>query len=340
MRDLLQPNSVSPSTRAPAPRLCVIATGGTIAMRIDAESGGPIPALSGAQLVAAVPGLSALGPIDVEEFANIPSERMRPENWLTLAQRVRALTEAEAAEGMVILHGTDTMEETAFFLDITVPTAIPIVFTGAMRAASDPDPDGPVNILDAAIVAMHPASRGRGVLIVMNGEIHSARRGTKIDTSDVDSFESVQPPDLGRVIRGRVAFSATWTPHVHVPLPAALPRVDIIPMYAGVDDFALQAALERGACGLVIAGVGAGNVNEALFQGILEALRANIPVVISSRVPYGGVRPIYAYAGGGVALVRAGAIFANDLNPQKSRVLLMAGLGAGYQVHQLAQLFG
>jgi L-asparaginase len=173
----------------------------------------------------------------------------------------------------------------------------------------------------------------------MHGEIHSARRGTKIDTSDVDSFDSIQSPDLGTVQGGQVAFGEVWTPRVHVPLPPALPRVDIIPMYAGVDDFALRAALERGAAGLVVAGVGAGNVNEDLFDGILHALHAGLPVVISSRVPYGGVRPIYAYAGGGVTLLRAGAIFARDLNPQKSRVLLMAGLGAGYPLDELERLF-
>lgn len=322
------------------PRLRIIATGGTIAMRIDPESGGPVPALSGAELAAAVPGLADIAHIEVEEFTNIPSERMRPATWLELARRVGELAGRQTADGLIILHGTDTMEETAFFLDVTVPTGLPIVFTGAMRAASDPDPDGPANILDAATVAAWPASRGRGVLIVMNGEIHSARRGAKMDTSDMDSFESIQPPDLGRVRDGLVQFSEAWTPHVHVPLADALPRVDIVPMYAGVDDFALRAALERGAAGLVIAGVGAGNVNEDLFRGILDALRGGIPVVISSRVPYGGVRPIYAYAGGGVALQRAGAIFANDLNPQKARVLLLAGLGAGYDWQRLAELFG
>lgn len=321
-------------------RYLVIATGGTIAMRIDAASGGPVPALSGAELVTAVPGLGRLGRINVEEFGNIPSERMRPETWVRLAQRVQEMVTAGAADGLVVLHGTDTMEETAFFLDITVPTEVPVVFTGAMRAASDPDPDGPANIVDAVVVAGHAASRGRGVLIVMHGEIHSARRVTKIDTSDVDSFDSVMPPDLGQVRGGTVTFSNTWTPRVHVPLPEQLPRVDIVPMYAGVDDYALVAALERGARGLVIAGVGAGNVNEDLYRGILGALDAGVPVVISSRVPFGGVRPIYAYAGGGVALLKAGAIFAQDLNPQKARVLLMAGLGAGYGQMELAGLFG
>lgn len=323
----------------PLPRIHVIATGGTIAMRIDPAGGGPVPAVTGQELVEAVPGLQQVGQITVEEFTNIPSERMRPENWLRLADRIADLLARNLVDGIVVLHGTDTMEETAFFLDITVSTEVPVVFTGSMRAASDPRPDGPANILAAATVAAHPDARGRGVLIVMHGEIHSARRVTKMDTSDDDAFDSVLPPDLGTVHDGLVAFSDTWSPHVRVPLPPALPRVDIVLMYAGVDDFALRAALKRGAAGLVIAGVGAGNVNEVLFQGILDALHAGLPVIISSRVPYGGSRPIYAYAGGGVALQRAGAIFAFDLNPQKARVLLMAGLGAGYDQGQLQRLF-
>ncbi|MEA3335530.1 MAG: asparaginase [Chloroflexota bacterium] len=321
------------------PRICVMATGGTIAMRTEQRAGGPVPALKGRDLVAAAPGLDRVAQVRVEDFANIPSERMRPEHWCGLAQRVSAVLAEEQPDGIVILHGTDTMEETAFFLDITVPSPISIVFTGAMRAATDPDPDGPANILQAAAVAVDSGSRDRGVLIVMHGEIHSARRGTKIDTSDVDAFESVLEPDLGIVGDGLVQFSHIWTPHVHVPLPSSLPRVDIIPMYAGVDEFALRAALDRGAAGLVISSVGAGNVNEALYQGILEALYRSVPVVISTRVPFGGVRPIYAYAGGGTALLKAGAIFANDLNPQKSRVLLMTGLGAGYDHQSLRELF-
>ena len=321
------------------PHIHVIATGGTIAMRIDAASGGPVPAVTGQELVEAIPGLRLVGQITVEEFTNIPSEHMRPENWLGLAERIQQLLAHRAVDGIVILHGTDTMEETAFFLDITVPSDVPVVFTGSMRAASDPRPDGPANILDAATVAADRDARGRGVLIVMRGEIHSARRVTKIDTSDVDAFELVLPPDLGAVRSGLVEFSETWSPRVHVPLPAALPRVDIVSMYAGVDDFALRAALQRGAAGLVIAGVGAGNVNEDLFRGIQDALHAGLPVVISSRVPFGGSRPIYAYAGGGIALQRAGAIFALDLNPQKARVLLMAGLGAGYDLEQIRRLF-
>jgi L-asparaginase len=190
-------------------------------------------------------------------------------------------------------------------------------------------------------VAVSPDARDRGVLIVMHGDIHSARRVTKIDTSAVDAFESVMPPDLGTVRSGLVEFSAAWSPRVHVPLPQQLPRVDIIYMYAG--GWTISRCVRRwsgGAAGLVVAGVGAGNVNPALFVGITDALAAGVPVVISSRVPYGGAQPLYSYAGGGMALRRAGAIFARDLNPQKARVLLMVGLGAGYDRAELEGLFG
>lgn len=309
-------------------------------MRLDPATGGAVPAVSGADLVAAVPGLARLtrdGGITVEEFANIPSERMRPAIWLRLAERLRDLV--DKVGGIVILHGTDTMEETAFYLDVTLPTDTPIVLTGAQRAASDPDPDGPGNILDAATVALHPRARGRGAMIVMHGEIHAARRATKADTEDVDAFDSTQPPDLGWVRDGRVQFTRGPTPRVCVPFPASAPRVDIVPMYAGADDAALKAALARGAAGIVIEAVGAGNVNEDLFRGILDALQAGIPVLISSRVLHGGVRPLYSYAGGGVSLVEAGAILAHDLGAPKARALLIAGLGAGLAGRELAALF-
>jgi L-asparaginase len=296
--------------------------------------------VTGAELVAAVPGLARVADISVEQFANIPSERMRPSLWLQLARRARELTGgASPVDGVVILHGTDTMEETAFYLDVTVSTEVPIVLTGAQRAASDPAPDGPGNLLDAATVAAHPKTRGRGVVIVMHGEIHAARRAAKVDTEGVDAFDSTRPPAEGWVRAGRVRFISARTPRIHVPFPSTAPRVDIVPMYAGADDAALAAALVRGAAGLVIEAVGAGNVNEQLFQGIVEALQSGIPVIISSRVPYGGVRPVYAYAGGGISLAEAGAILARDLSPPKARALLIAGLGAGLAGEELARLF-
>jgi L-asparaginase len=166
-------------------------------------------------------------------------------------------------------------------------------------------------------------------MIAMHGEIHAAREALKIDTEELDAFDSHSGTELGWVHRDRVRFTRDVPPRLHLPLPPDLPRVDIVPMYAGADAAALQAALTRGAAGLVIAAVGAGNVNHALFDGIKQALQRQVAVVIATRVPHGLVRPLYAYAGGGASLHKAGAVMAGDLSPQKARILLMLALAAG-----------
>lgn len=321
------------------PRVHLVATGGTIAMRLDDAQGGASPAVSGADLVAAVPELAQVARLSVEEFSNIPSEQMNPQVWLRLAARLKQIVETEDLAGIVVTHGTDTMEETAFFLDLTVRSEIPIVLTGAQRPASAPDADGPSNLLDAVRVAASPESRGRGVMIVMHSEIHTAREATKANTEDLDAFDSHSGTDLGRVWEDRIHFMGNVPPRTCLPLSDSLPRVDISPMYAGADDAALRAALERGAAGLVVTAVGAGNVNQTLFEGISDALAQGVAVVIATRVPHGLVRPLYAYVGGGVSLRKAGAIMAGDLSPQKARVLLMLALAAGERGEALRSRF-
>lgn len=324
---------------ASRPHVRVVATGGTIAMQLDAEQGGATPAVSGADLVAGVPGIAQIARLSVEEFSNIPSEHMTPEVWLRLAARLNEISQAGDVEGIVVTHGTDTMEETAFFLDLTVRGDVPIVLTGAQRPASTPDADGPGNLRDGVRVAACAESKRRGVMIVMHGEIHTAREAVKTYTEELDAFDSHSGTDLGFVREGRVCFTSEVLPRRHLPLPTSLPRVDIIPMYAGADDAAMQAALGRRAAGLVIAAVGAGNVNRGLFDGIKAALQQDVAVVIATRVPHGLVRPLYAYAGGGVSLREAGAIMAGDLTPQKARVLLMLALAAGEQGESLRERF-
>ena len=337
------PQNTSPRMAQVAPpRVYLVATGGTIAMRQDPNQEGAAPAVTGADLIAAMPDLPQRAQIRVEEFSNIPSEHMTPSVWLRLAARLNEIDQAarpDGVDGIVVTHGTDTMEETAFFLDLTVPGDHAIVLTGAQRPASAPDADGPFNLRDAIQVAICPDSRGRGMLIVMHGEIHTAREALKMDTEDLNAFGSHSGTDLGRVEDEQVTFTRDVPARMILPLPERLPRVDIIPMYAGADDAALRAALDRGASGLVIAAVGAGNVNHALFDGITTALRQGVAVVIATRVPHGLVRPLYAYTGGGVSLRRAGAIMAGDLTPQKARVLLMLALAAGHTGAALRETF-
>ena len=322
-----------------APHVYIVATGGTIAMQLDPEQGGALPALNGMGLIAAIPKIEHIAQLSVSEFSNIPSEHMTPEFWIRLAAHLLSIIKMEPVDGIVITHGTDTMEETAFFLDLTITGAVPIVLTGAQRPASAPDADGPGNLRSAIRIAADPQSRGRGVMIAMHGEIHTARAATKASTEELDAFDSRGGTDLGYVENGEIHFTNEALPRRHLPLPEHLPRVDIIPMYAGADDAALQAALARGSVGLVIEGVGAGNVNQALFGAIRGALRQGIAVVISTRVPHGLVRPLYVYSGGGVSLRNAGAIMAGDLTPQKARVLLMLALAARKTGAALRELF-
>jgi len=326
----------------PAPealRVHVVATGGTIAMQLDPEQGGALPAVNGIGLIAAIPKVAHVAQLSVSEFSNIPSEHMTPEFWVRLAAHLISIIRAGQVHGIVITHGTDTMEETAFFLDLTITGDVPIILTGAQRPASAPDADGPGNLCDAIRIAADPQSRERGVMIAMHGEIHTAREATKASTEELDAFDSRSGTGLGYVENGRIHFTNEALPRRHLSLPEHLPRVDIIPMYAGADDAALQAGLARGAVGLVVAGVGAGNVNQSLFDAIQVALHQGIAVVISTRVPHGLVRPLYAYSGGGVSLRRAGAIMAGDLTPQKARVLLMLALAAGKSGVALQELF-
>lgn len=203
------------------PRVHVVATGGTIAMRLDPGQAGAIPAVSGADLLAAVPEVAQIAQISVKEFSNIPSEHMTAEVWLRLAAQLKQVIQAGDAEGIVITHGTDTMEETAFFLDLTVRSDVPIVLTGAQRPASAPDADGPRNLRDAIQVAACPESRERGVMIVMHGEIHSACEAIKANTEDLDAFDSRSGTDLGYVRAGRVRFTGEVPPRRLTGSPGA-----------------------------------------------------------------------------------------------------------------------
>jgi len=323
------------------PTCHLIATGGTIAMKIDPATRAPVPALSGDELVASVPGLAAIAKIDVDNLCNVPSDYLDPEWWATIHQRVsQALARAEVA-GVVITHGTNTLEETAWFLDLTVASEKPVVLVGAQRNASEPDFDGPRNLLNAARICVSPAARGMGVLVALNGQINAAREATKTHTSAVESFKSGDAGFLGQVdIDGRVVFARSPRRRQHLELkPAPLPRVDIVPMYPGADGALLQAAVAAGARGLVIQATGLGHVNLPLYEAIKGAMARGVVVAIATRVPNGRVMPYYGAPGAGRSLQQAGAVFAGDLPPHKARILLMLALQHASDAAGIQRLF-
>jgi L-asparaginase len=323
------------------PPLCVyIATGGTIAMKVDPDTGAAIPALSGEDLLATVPAIASVARLEVDNPFNVPSDYMGPARWIALHGAIAAALARDQVTGVIVSHGTDTLEETAWFLDLTIDSPKPIVMIGAQRNASSPDFDGPRNLFNAARVCVSPDARSQGVLVVLNNQINAAREVTKTHTADVESFKSGEFGFLGTVDDDRVIFTRTALRRQFVPLSNdALPYVEIVPMYSGADGGLLRAAVALGAKGIVVQALGFGNVNAEMFDAIRDAIAAGVVIAISTRVPNGRVRPVYGFAGGGSTLKAAGVVFADNLSPHKARILLVLALQASTQPDDIQRLF-
>jgi L-asparaginase len=311
------------------PTVAVLSTGGTIASKQDPAKGGYVPALSGADLVSALPASKKIAQIQVEQISNIASSDMTPEIWVRLAGRVNELLAKPEIAGIVVTHGTSTLEETAYFLDLTATGTKPVVLVGAQRPASDPDSDGPRNLLDAIRVAVASEAVSKGVMVVMNGQINAARDVTKTNTSQVETFRSLEFGALGVVDVEKVRFYRAPTRRQTFLLEprAQLARVDVVMSYAGADGLLIRSLVRDGSVkGLVIAGLGLGTVTGPMFDAIQDARTQGIPVVISTRVPTGRVFPLPAAKGSALALRGIGCVLADNLSPQKARVLLIVGI--------------
>ncbi len=335
--------AVSPPARVAAadlPLVKMIATGGTIAMKIDPVKNAPVPAISGEELLATVPGIASVAKIEVLNLANVPSEYMDPALWVKLQRAVaEALARPEVA-GVIVSHGTDTLEETAYFLDLTVSSEKPVVLIGAQRNASEKDFDGPRNLLNAARICASPDARGKGAMVALNNQINAARDVTKTHTSDVETFKSGDFGFLGTVDNDRVVFHRAPLRRQHVPLTReTLPYVEIVPMYGGADGTMIRAAVAAGAKAIVVEALGWGNVNIPMYEAVREAIARGVVVVVATRVPNGRVLPVYGNKGGGKTLRDAGAVMADNLPPQKARILAMLALQTTSDPAELQKLF-
>ena len=326
------------------PTVAIVTTGGTIAERTDPKTGADVPAVSGKAVVAAVPRLKDLANIGVLEFSNIDSSQMTPEIWARLSKAVDELLARDDVAGAVITHGTDTMALGAFLLDVTLKSDKPVVFTDALNDASSAEFDGPFNMYNAVVQVLSKRGQNWGVTVTLNRFVNSARDVRKTDTTNIQAFSSGEKGYLGYVYGTDVTRFNDRVRRVRLPLPSnssgKLPNVPFISMYAGSDGRFIRYAVDTGARGLVVEGVGAGNVNAEMFEAIEYALSKDIPVVIASRVYYGAVEPIYGDKGGGKMLLDAGCILAGDLVGTKARLLLMIGLMRyGNDTAKLSALF-
>jgi L-asparaginase len=315
--------------QAKKPTVVVLATGGTIAgaAATGTQSGYTSGAVTIDAMIAAVPGLSDLATIKGEQIANVGSQDMSFQILLTVAKRINELAKQADITGFVITHGTDTLEESAFFLNLTVKTDKPVVMVGSMRPSTAVSADGPLNLYNAVGVAVDPAAKGRGVLVVMNDWIHGAHSLTKTSTTAVQTFMSPIRGLVGVATYGKNDFytSPSWKhttqSEFDITTVTQLPRVDII--FASVDmpPDLIDSAVANGAKGIVIAGVGNGNMNKASVTAAANAVKKGVVVVRSSRVATGNV-------GRNVELNddELGFIASDELNPQKARILLALAL--------------
>ncbi|MBB3770680.1 L-asparaginase [Angulomicrobium tetraedrale] len=313
------------------PRLLVLSLGGTITMTASA-AGGIAPTLGAAELVAAVPGLGEVAEIEARSPLRLPSPSLTLDHVVTVAAEIR-MGFGAGFDGAIVIQGTDTIEETAFALDLLVPGERPVVVVGAMRGPQQAGADGPGNLLAAALVAAAPAARGLGALAVLNDTIHAARFVRKAHTALTSAFVSDNGGPLGLVAEGRPRFFARPAP-VDLPalhlVPGDMPPVALIKMAMGDDGRLLRAVPELGYAGVVIEGMGAGHVPAPLADLVGE-VALTLPVALASRTLAGPVfERTYGYAGSEIDLIGRGALPAGLLSGPKARVLLALALKAGW----------
>ncbi|MCU1760478.1 asparaginase [Pseudomonas sp. 14P_8.1_Bac3] len=313
------------------PTLAIAALGGTVSMQARNAGGGVIPTISGETLLASVPELSSLARVKIETLGLLPSASLDFEFLLSVLSWANFQIKQGAA-GVVILQGTDTLEETATFFDYLWDHPEPLILTGAMRSAAQPGADGPANLLDACRVAMADRSRGRGVQVVMNGQIHSANAVRKSDSLALQAFNSAIVGPAGLMVEDTVRYLRPPCPRKTLPLPLQTSqRIALLEASLSADNLLLENIIAMGYDGLVIAGFGAGHVSGGWADAI-EAVAEKIPVVIATRTGSGSTaRSSYGFIGSEMDLLGRGALMAGFLCPRKARILLWLLVGCQRQ---------
>jgi L-asparaginase len=319
-------------------RVAMLFTGGTISMAVDPVAGGKVPTLDGAAILARAPGIEDIAELVTIDLGRTPASHFSFPKLFEIGSEIRRCQEDAAIDGVVVVQGTDVIEETAFLWDLVLDRPEPVIVTGAMRAPSDPKDDGPRNLREAVLCAATSSLRGAGVLVLLDSIISPADAVTKTHASALDSFQCLDTGALGDVDDGRVLLKRERGPRRHVSTDRAVDGIPIITAHVAMDGSLLDAAAALDPPGIVVAATGAGNTGAPLLEAAQRAMERGIVVAFTTRCPAGAAGTGYAFPGGGAQWQRAGALLAGHLTGPKARIALAAGLGAGLDGQGLAAL--
>jgi L-asparaginase len=322
------------------PKVRLIFTGGTIASKRDPATGKAEAVVDGEELLAAIPELREVADVTSEQYSNVSGNNLSLLDMFAIARRACTLATSGSFAGVVVAHGTATIAESAFYADLVLGPTGSVIYTGAMYNASEPDSDGPRNLLNSVRVAADAAARDKGALVCLDGEIHAARDATKVHTTRLSSISSHEHGSLGVVDPDQVVFYRKPLLRRTFTVDRIEPNVDLISVAAGMDDRLVRASVELGAAGLVIEGLpGTGGVTLPVANAVREALADRVPVVITTRCPSGRVRPVYGGGPGSKDMADAGCIMAGDLAAAKARILMTVALVEDPDIEALRTVF-
>lgn len=320
-------------------KVAVIFTGGTISMKIDPRIHAAIPALSSEEIMAMLTNIEKFAEVEIINFSNLPSPHITPEIMMDLTKLVKKTISRNDITGVVVTHGTDTLEETAYILDLTIKSRKPIVVVGAMRNNSELGYDGSSNIAAAICTAISKNSKNKGVLVVMNNEVNAASEVTKTNTLALDTFKSPEFGPLGIVDNDEVIFYRDIVSKDFIDTETIETKVALLKSGPGMSSDFIEFCLESGYKGIVIEALGRGNLPFEMINGIEKSIKKNIPIVLVSRCPTGRVLDTYGYEGGGKHLRKLGVIFGGNLPGQKARIKLMLALSITKNMDTIRNLF-
>ncbi|SDY79754.1 asparaginase [Tindallia californiensis] len=320
-------------------KVAVVFTGGTISMTVDKRIGAAIPSLSGEQILSLVTNIDRLADIESVNFSSIPGPHMTPERMMDLCEVVERLLQRQDIEGVVVTHGTDTLEETAYLMDLKINSEKPVVVVGAMRNSSELGYDGPSNLAAAVCTAISTESQNKGVLVVMNNEVNAASEVTKASTLSLNTFQSLEFGPLGIVDNDEVIFHREVVNRQTIPSEELIKAVSLIKCTAGMDGSLIRFCVDRGDKGIVLEALGRGNVPPEMLEDLEYALKKDVVIVMVSRCPTGRVLGTYGYPGGGKELKDMGVILGGDLPGQKARIKLMLALGLRESQQKIRDIF-